>query len=59
LSAGPPAPSSPARTIGRTSATKLFCTRTLYDDVRLLRLYEGTSEIQRRLIVGSGLVRGN
>ncbi|GAA4691061.1 hypothetical protein GCM10023215_29880 [Pseudonocardia yuanmonensis] len=33
--------------------------RTLYDDVRLLRLYEGTSEIQRRLIVGSGLVRGN
>jgi acyl-CoA dehydrogenase len=28
----------------------------LYRDVRLLRLYEGTSEIQR-LIIGSGLVR--
>lgn len=29
----------------------------IYRDVRLLRLYEGTSEIQR-LIVGGGLVRG-
>ena len=28
----------------------------IYRDVRLLRLYEGTSEIQR-LIIGSGLVR--
>jgi acyl-CoA dehydrogenase len=28
----------------------------IYRDVRLLRLYEGTSEIQR-LIVGGGLVR--
>jgi acyl-CoA dehydrogenase len=28
----------------------------IYRDVRLLRLYEGTSEIQR-LIVGSNLVR--
>jgi acyl-CoA dehydrogenase len=28
----------------------------LYRDVRLLRLYEGTSEIQR-LIIGSGLIR--
>jgi len=29
----------------------------IYRDVRLLRLYEGTSEIQK-LIVGGGLVRG-
>ncbi|WP_194903588.1 acyl-CoA dehydrogenase family protein [Catenulispora rubra] len=29
----------------------------IYRDVRLLRLYEGTSEIQR-LIIGSGLIRG-
>ena len=28
----------------------------IYRDVRLLRLYEGTSEIQR-LIVGGGLIR--
>ena len=29
----------------------------IYRDVRLLRLYEGTSEIQR-LIIGSGLIKG-
>ena len=30
----------------------------IYRDVRLLRLYEGTSEIQR-LIIGGGLVKGS
>ena len=29
----------------------------IYRDVRLLRLYEGTSEIQR-LIIGRSLIRG-
>src|SRR6516225_452114 len=48
------------------SAAKLFCTEMagkvadlavqIYGDVRLLRLYEGTSEIQR-LIIGSNLVK--
>ena len=43
---------------GNASVAKMMLTpvERIYRDVRLLRLYEGTSEIQRLIIVG-GLVR--
>lgn len=41
---------------GGTGYMRGVAVERIYRDVRLLRLYEGTSEIQR-LIVGGGLVR--
>ncbi|WP_163375984.1 acyl-CoA dehydrogenase family protein [Dietzia sp. Alg238-R159] len=42
---------------GGTGYMRGVAVERIYRDVRLLRLYEGTSEIQR-LIIGGGLVRG-
>jgi acyl-CoA dehydrogenase len=41
---------------GGTGYMRGVAVERIYRDVRLLRLYEGTSEIQR-LIIGGGLVR--
>ena len=41
---------------GGTGYMREIPVERIYRDVRLLRLYEGTSEIQR-LIVGGGLIR--
>ena len=41
---------------GGTGYMRGVAVERIYRDIRLLRLYEGTSEIQR-LIVGGGLVR--
>ena len=42
---------------GGTGYMRGVAVERIYRDVRLLRLYEGTSEIQR-LIIGGGLIRG-
>ena len=42
---------------GGTGYMRDVTVERIYRDVRLLRLYEGTSEIQR-LIIGGGLIRG-
>lgn len=42
---------------GGTGYMRGVAVERIYRDIRLLRLYEGTSEIQR-LIIGGGLVRG-
>ena len=41
---------------GGTGYMREIPVERIYRDVRLLRLYEGTSDIQR-LIVGGGLIR--
>jgi acyl-CoA dehydrogenase len=41
---------------GGTGYMREVAVERIYRDVRLMRLYEGTSEIQR-LIIGGGLVR--
>jgi acyl-CoA dehydrogenase len=41
---------------GGTGYMRGVAVERIYRDVRLLRLYEGTSEIQR-LIIGGGLIR--
>ncbi|MEH6382367.1 MAG: acyl-CoA dehydrogenase family protein, partial [Dietzia cercidiphylli] len=42
---------------GGTGYMRGVVVERIYRDIRLLRLYEGTSEIQR-LIIGGGLMRG-
>jgi acyl-CoA dehydrogenase len=39
--------------LGGYGYTKMFPVEKLYRDVRLLRIYEGTSEIQRMVVVGA------